>query len=238
MARRSYDQFCATARTLDVVGDRWTLLLVRELLSGPKRFSDLHRSLPGLGTALLSERLRHLQDEGLLHAVTLPAPARSAAYELTEAGAELRPVVMAIARWGLRWAVGELREADAFEPGWAVLALEAIFDPAGADGMSLVCEFRIGAEVLHARIASGAIDARYGPADRPDIVLAGTEATFAEVVAGHVSVAQAIRAGAVEVIGDREALADMERVFRWPDRADRHPEAAGHSGRAGRGDGR
>jgi DNA-binding HxlR family transcriptional regulator len=222
MARRSYDQFCATARTLDLIGDRWTLLLIRELLSGPKRFGDLHRSLPGLGTALLTERLRHLQDEGLLKAVTLPAPARSAAYELTEAGAELRAVVMALARWGLRWAIGEKGDGDAFEPGWAVLALEAIFDPAGAHGMRWVCEFRIGAEVLHARIEDGAIDACYGPAEQPDVVLTGSETAFAEIVAGHATLAQAIKAGTVEVTGDREALADMAQVFRWPDRADRH----------------
>jgi DNA-binding HxlR family transcriptional regulator len=222
MARRSYDQFCATARTLDLVGDRWTLLLIRELLSGPKRFGDLHRSLPGLGTALLSERLRHLQEEGLAQAVTLPAPARSAAYELTEAGAELRPVVMALARWGLRWAIGEKGEKDAFEPGWAVLALEAIFDPAGADGIVWVYEFRIGTEVLHARVDDGAIDARYGPAERPDLVLSGSETVFADIVAGQVTLAQAIKAGTVETTGDREALAEMARVFRWPDRAERH----------------
>jgi DNA-binding HxlR family transcriptional regulator len=222
MARRTYDQFCATARTLDLVGDRWTLLLIRELLSGPKRFGDLHRSLPGLGTALLSDRLRHLHEEGLVAAVTLPAPARSAAYELTEAGAELRPVVMALARWGLRWAIGERSETDAFEPGWAVLALEAIFEPAGADGMGWVYEFRIGTEVLHARIDDGAIDARYGPAERPDVVLSGSDTVFADIVAGHVTLVRAIKAGTVEVTGDGEAMADMARVFRWPDRADRH----------------
>lgn len=221
MARRSYDQFCATARTLDLIGERWTLLLVRELLSGPKRFGDLHRNLHGLGTALLSERLRHLQDEGLVRAVTLPAPARSAAYELTEAGAELRPIVMAIARWGLRWAIGEMNEGDAFEPGWAVLALEAIFDPAGAEDVRCVYEFRIGAEILHARVDSGEIDARYGPAERPDLCLAAPEATFAEIAAGHTTLADAIKAGTVAVTGDMGALEDMRRVFRWPERADR-----------------
>lgn len=232
MARRSYDQFCATARTLDLVGDRWTLLLVRELLSGPKRFGDLLRSLPGLGTALLTERLRHLQHEGLLAPVTLPAPARSAAYQLTDAGEELRPVVLAIARWGLRWAIGELRDTDAFEPGWALLALEAVFDPAGAAGIRREYEFRIGPEVLHAHVESGEIVTRYGPAARPDLVLAAHETTFAELAAGHLTLPRAIKSGDVKVTGDREALAELRRVFRWPERADRTasraPSTSGH----------
>lgn len=90
MEQRSYNQYCATARTLDLVGERWTLLLIRELLTGPKRFSDLQASLRGLGTGLLAARLKHLEREGLAEKITLPPPARTPAYALTEAGAELR----------------------------------------------------------------------------------------------------------------------------------------------------
>lgn len=91
MEQRSYNQYCATARTLDIVGERWTLLLIRELLTGPKRFSDLQRSLRGLGTGLLSTRLKYLEQQRLAQKITLPPPARAPAYELTEAGAELAP---------------------------------------------------------------------------------------------------------------------------------------------------
>ena len=221
MARRTYNQFCATAKTLDLIGERWTLLVVRELLSGPKRFGDLHRSLPGLGTALLSSRLRYLEAEGLVRSTTLPAPARTPAYELTEAGEELRPVVMAMARWGMRWALDGPAEGEAFEPGWAVLGMQAIFDPEGAEGIDAVFEFRIGDEVLHARIGGGEIDSRYGPADRPDAVIVATAEAFAEVASGRLRLADAIAAGRVEVSGDRSALSEMKRAFRWPERADR-----------------
>src|SRR4051794_25537280 len=185
MARRTYNQFCATAKTLDLIGERWTLLIVRELLSGPKRFGDLHRSLPGLGTALLSSRLRFLEAEGLARSATLPAPARTPAYELTDAGRELRPVVMAMARWGLRWALDEPVEGEAFEPGWAVLGMQAIFDPDGAEGIDAVYEFRIGDEVLHARIEAGEIESRYGPAERPDAMIVATPEAFAALASGR-----------------------------------------------------
>jgi DNA-binding HxlR family transcriptional regulator/putative sterol carrier protein len=224
VARRTYNQFCATAKTLDLIGERWTVLIVRELLSGPKRFGDLHRSLPGLGTALLSSRLHHLEDEGLVRSTTLPAPARTAAYELTEAGRELKPVVMAMARWGLRWAIDEPGKGEAFEPGWAVLGMEAIFDPAGAKGVNAVFEFRIGDEVLHARIEDGEIDSRYGPAERPDAVITATRDQFAELASGQRRLSDAVAAGSVEVAGDRSAVAEMKRVFHWPSRADRQAE--------------
>jgi DNA-binding HxlR family transcriptional regulator/putative sterol carrier protein len=222
VARRSYHQFCATAKTLDLIGERWTLLIVRELLSGPKRFSDLHRALPGLGTALLSSRLHHLEAEGLVKASRLPAPARSAAYELTEAGWELRPVVMAIARWGLRWALDSPESQDAFEPGWAVLGMQAIFDSDRARGVDAVYEFRIGDEVLHARIEDGAIDSRYGPADRPDAIVVATPEAFAELASGRLRLSDAIVSGGVEATGDKRALAKLRQVFRWPERRDRH----------------
>jgi DNA-binding HxlR family transcriptional regulator/putative sterol carrier protein len=222
VARRTYNQFCATAKTLDLIGERWTLLIIRELLSGPKRFSDLHRSLPGLGTALLSSRLRYLEAEGLVKGATLPAPARAAAYELTDAGWELRPVVMAMARWGLRWAVDKPEKRDAFEPGWAVLGMQAIFDPEGAKGMDAVYEFRIGDEILHARIEDGEIDSRYGPAERPDAVIVATREAFAELASGQLRLSDAIAAGRVETTGDKAALAQMKRAFHWPERRDRH----------------
>jgi DNA-binding HxlR family transcriptional regulator len=126
--QRTYNQYCATARTLDLVGERWTLLLIRELLTGPKRFSDLQASLRGLGTGLLATRLKHLEREGLAHKITLPPPARTPAYALTEAGEDLGAPILELARWGLKWAMGERGATETFHAGWAVLGLRACFD--------------------------------------------------------------------------------------------------------------
>src|SRR3954451_13767324 len=126
MSKRSYNQYCAMARALDALGERWTLLVIRELLSGPKRFKDLLEGLPGIGTNLLAARLKNLESEGLLCRVTLPPPAGSTVYELTERGREIEPVLIGLARWGLGL-LGAPRPSDVFRPVWAVQAMKATF---------------------------------------------------------------------------------------------------------------
>jgi DNA-binding HxlR family transcriptional regulator/putative sterol carrier protein len=221
MARRTYNQYCATARTLDLVGERWTLLIVRELLTGPKRFRDLLDSLAGIGTGLLASRLKFLEVEGLAQRVTLPAPARTPAYALTTAGAELAPAVMALSRWGMRWALDERGRDEHYRPGWAVLGMQAIFDPQAARDVDAVYEFRIDGETFHARVEHGQIESFHGPAQRPDAVIEATEEAFLEVAAGRLRIGDAIRAGSVSTSGDRGALRSLQRMFRWPERRDR-----------------
>jgi DNA-binding HxlR family transcriptional regulator/putative sterol carrier protein len=216
VTRRTYNQYCATARALDIVGERWTLLLVRELLTGPKRFGDLLASLPGMGTGLLAARLKYLQDEGLLRQVTLPPPARTPAYALTEAGAELGPAVMALARWGMKWALAERDEGEVFRPGWAVLGLQATFDADAAAGVRAVYEFRVDDEVFHARIDDGAIESVHGPAQRPDVVIETAAEVFIELMAGRVSLAEAVRAGTASVSGDQRLARKLRGLFRQP----------------------
>ncbi|NUT91112.1 MAG: transcriptional regulator [Saccharothrix sp.] len=216
MEQRTYHQYCATARTLDLVGERWTLLLVRELLTGPKRFGDLQASLRGLGTGLLAARLKHLEHEGLAHKVTLPPPARTPAYALTEAGAELGPAVLALARWGLKWAMGERREDETFHPGWAVLGLRACFDPGAAAGLRAVYEFRVGDEVFHAHVDDGEVEALHGPAQRPDATITTDEDTFVDVTGQRLTLAEAIETGAASASGDPEALRRLKGLFRLP----------------------
>ncbi|MCX2184982.1 winged helix-turn-helix transcriptional regulator [Streptomyces sp. SKN60] len=220
MEQRTYNQYCATARTLDLVGERWTLLLIRELLTGPKRFGDLQAALRGLGTGLLSTRLKHLEREGLARKVTLPAPARTPAYALTEAGEELGPAVLALARWGMTWAMGERRESEAFHPGWAVLGLRACFDPEAAAGLHAVYEFRVGDEVFHARVADGTVETLHGPAQDPDATLTIGEAEFLAAVEGA-GLARALADGAATATGDAEALRRMKSLFRLPARRSR-----------------
>jgi len=214
--QRTYNQYCATARTLDIVGERWTLLLVRELLTGPKRFGDLQASLRGLGTGLLAARLKHLEREGLAHRITLPPPARTPAYALTEAGAELGPPVLALAQWGLKWAMGERREAETFHPGWAVLGLRACFDAGAAAGMRAVYEFRVDGEPFHARVEDGTIETLHGPAQRPDAVVTFTTDAFVRLTGHSLTLAEAIESGAATASGDGEALRRLTGLFRLP----------------------
>ncbi|MFA1537659.1 winged helix-turn-helix transcriptional regulator [Actinomadura monticuli] len=216
MEQRTYNQYCATARTLDLVGERWTLLLVRELLTGPKRFGDLRASLRGLGTGLLAARLKHLEREGLARKTTLPPPARTPVYALTEAGEELAPAILELARWGMKWAMGERRPAETFHPGWTVLGLRACFVPEAAAGLRAVYEFRVGDEVFHARVDDGTIEALHGPAQHPDATITIDEDAFVALTGQGGTFAEAIATGAASVSGDAEALNRLKGLFRLP----------------------
>lgn len=224
MEQRTYNQYCATARTLDLVGERWTLLLIRELLTGPKRFGDLRASLRGLGTGLLAARLKHLEREGLARKVTLPPPARTSAYALTEAGEELGPAVLALARWGMRWALGERREGETFHPGWAVLGMEACFVPEASAGLHLVYEFRVDDEVFHAEVDDGAVHLVHGPAQRPDASIAMSEDTLTAMASGRSSMGAAIEDGSAAVSGDPAAVRRLADLFHIPVPRSRRPE--------------
>ncbi len=228
MDRRTYNQYCATARTLDIVGERWTLLLVRELLTGPKRFADLQESLPGLGTGLLALRLKHLEREGLAEKVVLPPPSRASAYVLTDAGAELKAVVFALARWGMRWALGERRSGEVFQPGWAMLGMEALFDAEATAGLRATYEFRMGKAVFHARIAEGSIETVEGPAHGPDAILELPVAAMHQLSSGRLTLAKAIETGLARTAGDQQAIGRLPDVFRRP--APRHRRPANEAG--------
>ena len=221
MDQRTYNQYCATARTLDLVGERWTLLLVRDLLTGPKRFGDLQKSLRGLGTGLLAARMKHLEREGLVEKILLPPPARTPAYALTEAGRELGPAVLALARWGAKWAMGERREGETFHAGWAVLAMESFFDPSAAAGVRAVYEFRADDEVFHVRVADGTVEATHGPAQLPDATLETTEEVLVHLAEGRMTLAEAIKNKTITTSGDKDALRRVRTLFRWPTAARR-----------------
>src|SRR5918999_5672535 len=134
MAKRNYDQYCPAARSLDVLGERWTLLVVRDLLLGPRRYTDLLEGLPGIGPNVLAERLRHLQGAGVVRRTTLPPPAASTVYELTELGEALRPVVRELTRWGLNL-MDAPRPGEHLRPGWLVRVIEATARPEATRGL-------------------------------------------------------------------------------------------------------
>jgi DNA-binding HxlR family transcriptional regulator len=217
MGKRSYDQYCTVARALDVVGERWTLLLVRELLTGPKRFKDLLGGLPGIGTNLLTARLKVLEVEGIVRRTTLPPPAGSKVYELTELGRALEPVVVELSRWGSRL-LGTPRGEDDLRPAWAAVALRSVFDAEAVRGSKDTYEFRIDGEVFHVRVGEGGVEARQGPAAEPDLVVAGATEAFIAVAAGRTGPEKAVEAGSIWVEGSRkgdgrEALARCLRML-------------------------
>ncbi|CAA9401053.1 MAG: Transcriptional regulator, HxlR family [uncultured Rubrobacteraceae bacterium] len=202
MGKRSYDQHCTVARALDVVGERWTLLLVRELLTGPKRFKDLLGGLPGIGTNLLAARLKALEEHGVVRRGTLPPPAGSGVYELTELGRSLETVVVALSRWGSRF-VEEPRDEDECRPAWVMMALRSLFEP-GAGGRREVYEFRIDGETFHLKSEGGAVAARQGSAETPDVVLSGGAEVFLALSAGRLEPGAALESGEIRIEGGRD----------------------------------
>ena len=162
---RTYDQYCPVAHALGVVGERWALLVVRELLQGPKRYTDLAEGLPGIGTNILASRLRDLETAGVVTKKTLPPPAASRVYELTDYGLELKPVMRELALWGAR-SLGPPTADDELFPGWLVNPVEMILGPLAPTGRF---EFRVGDEI--ASLVDGV--AHPGPIDDPDVVVEG-----------------------------------------------------------------
>lgn len=215
MAKRSYNQYCAVARGLDVIGDRWTLLLVRELLLGPKRYGDLLAASPGIGTNLLADRLREMEAQGLLERATLPPPAGSTVYRLTETGAELETVVRAIGRWGGRF-MGPRRPEEHLSLGAYFIALRERFRPERAVGLHEAYEFQVDGRVFEVRVDDGTCTTSEDSANRPVAVFTMGVEALNQVFLGQVTAAQAIAGGSVQVAGDAGALARFQEVFPAP----------------------
>jgi len=177
---RTYGDACGIARALDVVGDRWALLVIRDLLLGPKRFTDLRAGLPRVSPDVLSQRLRELEDAGLLQRRRLPPPAASQVYELTERGHALEPVLLELGRWGTG---APSPDGDiTFGPDAAMLALKTMFDPAAATGRPESYDLRFGEDRFHARVADGTLMISRGPTPKPDATIDTDPATLAAVL--------------------------------------------------------
>jgi len=212
--KRSYGQYCTLAKTLDMVGGRWTLLVVRELLGGPRRFGDLMDGLSGIGTNLLSERLRELQDAEVIEKRVLPPPAGSTVYELTDRGRELGHAALALSRWGYE-SVGLRAPAkdEEFRVHWFLLTGQAAFRSQAAGGTQLTCEMRSGdSDVGHFRIDDGTFEAIQGPAGNPDLVLAGKPRELIDLFTGRLSAEKAVEKG-ILVSGDPGALRTAIEAF-------------------------
>jgi DNA-binding HxlR family transcriptional regulator len=212
--RRTYGDSCGIARALDVVGERWALLVVRELVLGPKRFTDLRAGLKQLSADVLAQRLRQLEQAGVVRRRTLPPPAGSRVYELTERGHELEPVLLALGRWGSRAAMPA--GGGPLGPDALVLALQTQFDPARAAGLAATFELRIGDDRFHARIHDGELRLERGGGDPPDAVIAADSGALAAVLWHDRPLATAEAAGSIAIGGDRAKAARFLELFPLP----------------------
>lgn len=213
---RSYQDACGMAHALDLVGERWAMHVVRELMLGPKRYSDLKADLPGISTNMLSDRLGELERTGLVRRRRLPPPAASWVYELTEYGADLEPIITVLGRWGAR--------SPGHRPGLPlsatsfVLSLRTNVDAARTAGLTASYALRIGDVELHARVDDGAFTIEPGTAPVPDATVSGTPEALAGVVYGGRPLDDATAAGDVAVTGDVDAARRLLALFPLPEK--------------------
>jgi DNA-binding HxlR family transcriptional regulator len=209
--KRTYGDPCGIARALDVVGERWALLVVRELLLGPKRFTDLRQGLPHLSPDVLSQRLRELEQAGVLRRGKLPPPIAAQVYELTDRGRELEPIVLGLGRWGSR---------EPFPPGRTelgidalMLALKTVYDPRGADGLTGASfELRLGEHRFTASPADGGLDLARGAASDPVATITTDSATLQQILwRGHPLTTEDL-----SITGDRQAAVRFLTLFPLP----------------------
>lgn len=209
--RRSYDQFCAGARALDAVGDRWTLLIVRELLAGPRRYTDLHADLPGVSTDVLASRLKDMEQGGLATRRRLPPPAAAAVYELTERGHGLLPVLAALAEWGAP-ALAERRPTDAVRAHWFALPLLRALDGPGGPAGDGVLDVRLDEGEFHVRTGvrePGTAVYGDGPAERADARIVLDAELCLALGRGEATFTEAVGDGRIEVSGEGPLAAGL-----------------------------
>jgi DNA-binding HxlR family transcriptional regulator len=212
---RTYSQHCSLAHALDLVGERWTLLIVRELLAGPRRYTELREGLVSIPTNVLAARLREMEGNGLVRRRQLDAPAASVSvYELTDEGESLADAVTELARWGMR-TLPASTQGRPFRGHWLTLALRASFEPAAAVGVSESYEFDVEGDcIVHFEVLDGDGHARIGPATDPAVRIAGDAETLLALTAGGVEGADALTDAAhMRVEGDSAALERMRRIL-------------------------
>lgn len=216
-ARRRYEDACAAAHALDLVGDRWALLVVRELIFGPKRFGDLRNGLPGISANVLTQRLEGLEAAGVLRRRKLPPPAAAQVYELTEWGRESEPIFQALGRWAARSPAH-----DASLPLSAaslLLSFRTMLDRQRAEGIEARVGLRIGDETFLCHLAGGGIEIAAGPLEGAEVVLSGPAAAVAGAVYGGRKLEELEAEGALRIEGDRALAGWFVTLFPLPPKA-------------------
>ena len=212
MPEHRYQQYCALARTLDVAGDRWTLLIVRELAPGPRRFTDLVDGLPGISRKLLTERLRALESDGVIARRELPPPAARQVYELTGDGRDLAHAMGPLIAWGAR-RLGEREPSESFRPRWPAVAMAGLADREAARGVRETYQYLVGDSAFHFTVDDGSIRLHDGRAQDPAVVLTTDEETWRDFVSGRIRWSSATATGALSVAGDPRAVKRLRKIF-------------------------
>jgi DNA-binding HxlR family transcriptional regulator len=206
---KSYQQYCSMARALDVVGDRWVLLIVRELLAfGPSRYADIKRGLPGIASNLLAERLKVMQAEGLVERYDAPPPVGTSLYQLTPRGRELRPILHALARWGRERMPAGVNADDAVQPQWAALYAGMEFAPAISPDTQVVIGVETGDAAVRTILRHDTFEIRRGTTPEADVTVSGPAPLVGGILTGLLSAEQGADLGA-EVTGTRSVLTDL-----------------------------
>ncbi len=211
-AKRHYGQFCGLAAGLDIVGERWTLLIIRELLLAPARFSEIADNLPGIGPNLLSDRLRSLSERGLIEAAPVPGDGRGKQYRLTDLGEQLREPLLQLARWGMSF-LSEKDVGGISRGAWGFLAVQAMMHGQEVPDVSETYEFRVDQDVFHIRLSGGRATAVRGPATDPTIVVHTDATTFVKIGAEMLSPFDALVSGALRIDGDPAAAQRCTRLL-------------------------
>lgn len=214
---RTYGDACGIPRALDRVGERWALMVVRELLLGPKRFTDLRSGLPNASPNVLSQRLRQLEQEGIVRRRTLPPPAGSRVYELTEWGLELEPVLTALGRWGARAPDPPPEHGMSLDAH--ILSLTTLFDPELAHDFSANLDLRLGEHRFRAEVRDGQLEVVRGETGAPDAIVTADAGTLLSLAHRRRELDDALRAGDIEIDGDREVVARFLGLFLLPEPA-------------------
>ena len=202
---RTYGQYCSVAKALDVVGDRWTLLIIRELLlQGPCRYTDLKSGLPGIASNLLADRLRELERAGLIRREEAPPPVATALFHLTDAGRELEPVLSALGSWGVRY-MAQPNEGDEFRSHWFAFPASFFLHDRDPDGPPVTIELRTADRPAVIEVSAGSVTTRPGTAADPDLILEGTPPLILGTLAAKLTIEEAAARG-LEISGDRAVL--------------------------------
>jgi DNA-binding HxlR family transcriptional regulator len=202
---------CGIAHASDLLGQRWALLVVRELLLGPKRFTDLRGGIPDISPNVLGQRLRELEETGIVQRRKLAPPAAVQVYELTDWGHELEPAILSLGRWASRSPSFPI-DAE-MGPDSLVLALKATFDPAKADGLDATYELRLGDVPFRIAVSNGQFLAEHGEAEKPDATIRSDPNAIVSVVFGENRLGKAVESGEVEVDGSRQAVRALIRAL-------------------------
>jgi DNA-binding HxlR family transcriptional regulator len=216
MKDRTYNQYCGLAYALDIVGERWTLLIIRELIPGPRRFKDLVDGLPDISTNLLSDRLKNLEQQGLLRRHKLPPPAGSTVYELTALGQALEKTLLELGKWGSQFVPSSAEGASLLRLGSYALTLKTFFRPELAQGINETYELQVDHEVLQVHINEGKIEIQQGESRRADVIFQTDLTSYLGLLQRQLQPEEAIAAGLIRIEGDPAALSRFLNLCALP----------------------